>query len=302
MPATSERTLYDSPGLRLGEFRCAPDDRRWRETNSIGAEAHVVFPQTAVVIHHEGGGPVLANRNHVMFYNAGQAYRRTLRDGAGDRSIFVALDRATLAELLAAARPAGTSTPAGLPFAHGPSHEPAYLGHRLLVRHLASRGAPDRLAVDEALGALLVQSVADAFAVHARTRGRSRTGTDHARLVEEAKALLADRAGERLGLEDVARVLNTSRFHLARVFRRETGFSLHRYRNALRLRAAVERIESGEADLARLAADLGYASHSHFTDAFRRAFGRPPSALRGPGAASARELRTSTEAVLAVRP
>ena len=37
---------------------------------------------------------------------------------------------------------------------------------------------------------------------------------------------------------------------------------------------------SGERDLSRLALDLGYSSHSHFTAAFRRSFDVPPSAAR----------------------
>jgi AraC family transcriptional regulator len=33
-------------------------------------------------------------------------------------------------------------------------------------------------------------------------------------------------------------------------------------------------------DLAAVALDVGFASHSHFTDAFRREFGRAPSEVR----------------------
>ena len=36
----------------------------------------------------------------------------------------------------------------------------------------------------------------------------------------------------------------------------------------------------GTEDLTSLALDLGFSSHSHFSTAFRRQFGRPPSAMR----------------------
>jgi AraC-like DNA-binding protein len=62
------------------------------------------------------------------------------------------------------------------------------------------------------------------------------------------------------------------------VFRERTRRTLTEYLHDLRLRAAVDRL--GEASLSRLAADLGYASPSHFTDRFRSAFGVPPSQLR----------------------
>jgi AraC-like DNA-binding protein len=55
--------------------------------------------------------------------------------------------------------------------------------------------------------------------------------------------------------------------------------TLHAYRNDLRLRSSLEQLESG-GDLTRLALDLGYSSHSHFTSSFRVLFGVPPSAIR----------------------
>jgi AraC-like DNA-binding protein len=61
-----------------------------------------------------------------------------------------------------------------------------------------------------------------------------------------------------------------SPFHLTRVFRELTGRTLTQYLHDLRLRAAVDRL--GEASLARLAADLGYCSASHFSDRFRDTF------------------------------
>jgi AraC-like DNA-binding protein len=55
--------------------------------------------------------------------------------------------------------------------------------------------------------------------------------------------------------------------------------TLHAYVHELRLRTALERVADGE-DLTRVALDLGYASHSHFTSLFRRAFGVTPSDFR----------------------
>jgi AraC-like DNA-binding protein len=58
------------------------------------------------------------------------------------------------------------------------------------------------------------------------------------------------------------------------------GTSLHAYRNQLRLRRAIGLIEEGARDLAGLAMQLGYSSHSHFSLAFREAFGCTPAQLR----------------------
>jgi AraC-like DNA-binding protein len=47
---------------------------------------------------------------------------------------------------------------------------------------------------------------------------------------------------ENLSLSDIAAAAQSSVFHLARTFKARTGFSLHAYRNRLRLRAALERM------------------------------------------------------------
>ena len=99
-------------------------------------------------------------------------------------------------------------------------------------------------------------------------------------VVEDAKALLSARYTEHLTLEELGREVNVSPFHLARSFRRHTGYTLHEYRVHLRLRAALERLAAGDEDLAVIARAVGFSSHSHLTATFRRAFGVPPSCVR----------------------
>ena len=52
------------------------------------------------------------------------------------------------------------------------------------------------------------------------------------------------------------------------------------YRVRLRLFSSLEQVCAGE-DLTSIALVHGFDSHSHFTAAFHRAFGVPPSRLRG---------------------
>jgi AraC-like DNA-binding protein len=111
-------------------------------------------------------------------------------------------------------------------------------------------------------------------------RERVATRRAHAELVDQARMLLARRLGEPLTLDAIAAELATTPFHLARLFREATGVSLHEYRDALRLRASVERLVDGNDSLTRIGLDLGYASSSHYSDRFRRRFAVPPSAVR----------------------
>jgi AraC-like DNA-binding protein len=270
-----ERLLFSSALFGIAEFVCPPGDDAWRDTNVIESESPlVVFPHRSVGIRLSGGAPVLATPNLVMLYNPGQAYERRLHDDRGDECVYVALQPAAVAGLEAD----GASIRDGRLLAtHAPADRVAYLRQHLLARHLRS-AAPDQLLVEET-AMRLVRSVVRSHA-HGSPARRGCTSEAHHRLAESAKELLAQALAEPLGLQELASRLDVSPFHLARVFRRETGFSLHRYRTHLRLRLALERLPESGGALTSLAFDLGFASHSHFTDTFRREFGFAPSAVR----------------------
>ncbi len=78
----------------------------------------------------------------------------------------------------------------------------------------------------------------------------------------------------------LARELAVSPHHLSRIFRTETGHTISRHRMRLRARGALEQLAGGERDLARLAADLGFADQSHLCRVVREETGHAPSALR----------------------
>jgi AraC-like DNA-binding protein len=264
-----EWTLYQTPRFRLAEFWCPPDSPRWRQPNVIPQRSHVVFPRTSTVIGHAGCEPTLANPNHVVFYNPGQRYRRMLHDPDGDRCWFVELDAELLAELAVGAE---------FRFAIGPSDASVRILLCTAVRHLAS-DRYDPLLVEEAVVTALGRTMVAATNFHGTRRAVA--SPRHRELVEQAKSLLTDTARERLPLSELGRRLGTSEFHLARVFRTGTGMSLHDYRNHLRLRMALEQLAHPDTNIADMAYALGYASHSHFTDSFRAAFGIAPSRVRG---------------------
>jgi len=87
-------------------------------------------------------------------------------------------------------------------------------------------------------------------------------------------------------LADWTPALGLSRRTLARRFRAETGMTLREWRRRLRLLAAAERLAAGR-PVTSVALELGYASPSAFTHAFRRAFGVTPGRYRRAAIASA---------------
>ncbi len=267
--------LLSTETLTVGEFHCPPDDASWRETNLIGDRAHVVFPRRSVVIRQLGREPVLATPNHAVLYNAEQRYVRELHSERGDESVFVELPPASLERL--ASEGAAMLDGGGLRPTHVPTDRHTYLLQHLLVRHLRSRPA-DLLQAEELASRLVVRALA--VRPKGRRPARARTENSHRELAEAAKSELASNLSRRESLEELAARLHTSPFHLARVFRAETGFSLAGYRQGLRLRAALERLPATDRDLTSLALELGYSSHSHFTSTFTREFGVPPSAVK----------------------
>jgi AraC-like DNA-binding protein len=257
-------SVYSTPALRVGIYRCPPGDALWHEVNdNIGDRPHVVFPGTAVgLVRH--GVHVTATPNDVVFYRPHETYERTLRDPRGDVCLFIAPRDLDVPDA-----PLGTADP----------H--SFLLARRLAHHL-----DDALFVEETAFELIERAIHGPGKPSGR---RPATRRERAELAEAAKDLLLERIDHPLSLTGLADELHVSPFHLTRVFREHTGRTLTQYLHGLRLCAAIDRL--GEESLSRIAADLGYASPSHFTDRFRAAFGVPPSQLRnsmeaGPLAAS----------------
>lgn len=105
-------------------------------------------------------------------------------------------------------------------------------------------------------------------------------------LASRARVYLDQHPDVPVRLNDLARALSTSPSRLTYSFRTVHGVPLARYSLRARLaRAAVLLPESD--DLARLAVDLGFASHSHFSRTFARWTGLTPSAYRSCARAAA---------------
>jgi AraC-like DNA-binding protein len=272
--------VFASPLVRIGRWRCPAEHPQFVDSGPI-ADAKFVFPREGVWIKHDGGEPFVADANTVTYYNKGQGYTRQKLSLRGDQCEWFQVAPGALAETLSAHEPAAVDRP-DLPFSftHGPSDPDSYLRQRMVFEHVSHEQHADQLFVEEAVLSILGDVTKLAYARHGAkpaARARQRRDVD---LVEAARDVIARNFKENLSLSDIAREVESSVFHLARVFKARTGFSLHAYRNQLRLRAALERLAEPGIDLIDIALDLGFSSHSHFTETFRRSFGKTPSAVR----------------------
>jgi AraC-like DNA-binding protein len=99
------------------------------------------------------------------------------------------------------------------------------------------------------------------------------------RLVNRTKLVLASNFARRWTLTDIAAEVGQSPVYLTQIFQQVEGLPLYRYHLRLRLARALDLLSEYD-DLTELSLDLGFYSHSHFTTAFKQAYGRPPSAFR----------------------
>ena len=225
---------------------------------------------------------MVGDSSRVHFLNRHETYRIAHPVGGGDDCTSIRFDDEALLELFLQDDPSIADRRA---LFHRPSVEttaPLALGLHRLRQNLLRTKSPDPLAVEEAAAFLL----AETNTIVARHEGgerapcRAATRRAHRDLVYAARVVLAKTFREKVTLGSVARSVFSSPFHLARVFRRLTGLSLHAQLNRLRLRQALQEIADGVSDLTRLALELGFSSHSHFTHAFTQEFGESPSAIR----------------------
>src|SRR5262245_46009626 len=273
--------LYRRRNLTIYDVCCRPEGRE-RGPEEYTNGHHIVFPRSGVFLKQVGGSEWVADSNHILFFNQAEPYRVAHPVDGGDDCTVFEFQPALLLEAIGTYQPAIQERPERpFEFAQTLSNNRTFhFQHRLRQRLLA--GVTEALLIDEVSLELLAAVLAGTYLGHGigPVSARATTRRAHREQAERTRSLLAERFAEDLGLEEIARAVHSSTFHLARVFRRETGLAIHQYRNRLRLRAALERLVDQETDLTALALDLGFASHSHLSDAFRRAFGVAPSECR----------------------
>lgn len=84
-----------------------------------------------------------------------------------------------------------------------------------------------------------------------------------------------------LSVEDLASVACYSKHHFSRLFAQSMGESPYEYVVRRRLTVAARQLETSSRSVARVASSVGYRHRSHFSKAFKRHFGTPPSRYAG---------------------
>ena len=94
--------------------------------------------------------------------------------------------------------------------------------------------------------------------------------------VQRVQTLLKARMQDPPTLEQLGKEVGCSSFYLSRQFSAETGLTIQQYVRQVRLERAAVLLKTGKCNVTEAAFEVGYNSLSHFTVAFREAFGCCP--------------------------
>lgn len=121
------------------------------------------------------------------------------------------------------------------------------------------------------------------ISLHSRERERASLPTRS--LIQQAFDYIDEHLDTPLRTDAIAGALLVSRSHLEKQFYRQLGVSIHSYIVQRRMQSARRLIEN-KTPAALAAQQVGYAEYSAFFRAFVKAFGCPPTALKGRAGAS----------------
>jgi AraC family transcriptional regulator len=250
---------------------CCAGMCRHRTPEEFASATHLVFPYRGIYLRHVGSDQAVADANHVLFFNAEEGYQVSHPLAGGDSSLSLSLSDSILPELA----PGGILSRRGIAgFRH--QHQgidPRAQALVALLRHGLHHGTIEPLEAEGLTLTLVCRSLGP------RTSHQSRATHGSRRLTDRVKVLLASDLSRRWTLAEIAAEIRASPVYLTQVFRQVEGIPLYRYHLRLRLARALDLI-ARYGDLSALAADLGFSSHSHFSAAFRQAYGRSPTAFQ----------------------
>lgn len=273
-----ERLLFRSDLVKVGSFVCDVGHPCFSASEPLDNDVFVL-PKEPVWIRRNAGEYRFVESGAILMHRAGTSLDRRHASDSGERTYWFGVHPDVFVDALLR-HDLSTEEMGGALIA-----DPQLRYRLALFLKDLQRTPSDRLVVEEEVLTLFFE-ICECRAVQAKKSSRARLGTveRQRRLVDRARAFLDAHLSESIGLETVAHDAGTSLYHLCRVFREQTGLTMHAYRTRQRLGYVLDRLLDGRAaSLTDLALDMGFASHSHLSRVFQKQMGVPPSAIRSTG-------------------
>jgi AraC-like DNA-binding protein len=270
MPEFAVQSLLTTPTVTIRDV-CCQGSCRHQTAEECATATQLVFPYRGAYVRHLGHDQAVADANQVLLFNAAEGYRVSHPVRGGDASLTLVISEPQLHEL---APPTFLREGATLAFRQQRLRIDARAQALVaLLRHSLRQHIAEPLEA-ESLALTLVQRV-----LGPRTAHPAGASVGRQRLVDRAKVVLASDLARRWTLAEIAVEVRGSPVYLTQVFQQVEGLPLYRYQLRLRLARALDLLGQYD-DLTTLSLDLGFSSHSHFSAAFREAYGRSPSEFR----------------------
>jgi AraC-like DNA-binding protein len=148
------------------------------------------------------------------------------------------------------------------------------------MMRLTARQPPD---YEPRISTLMSALIAELFASRVEALPLPDPGIDPTRLSEptrKALAMIARYYMQPKTVKGLAAEIGLSRYHFARLFHRETGFTPSDYLNAYRLEAARNFLSTTDKPIRQIARSVGIANVENFSKMFRQRHGLSPRAYR----------------------
>jgi len=274
------RTLFKSRLLHVLDYQCPGCED---SVDEIPEGYQIVLPRAGAYERRDAYGTMLADPNQVLFYNQGQPYDTTHPVRGGDSSTVFAFVPSLLIGMVKAYHPAIEDNPCHI-FQRNHltlNTKLQILQYKLLC---AEKYQASPLQIEEQVITLTDEIIRALYHNNADQQkpALEYTRRAHANQTHAVKVFLNAHLHSPPQLEQIASAVHLSPYHLCRVFKQNTGMTIHQYLKRLRLfNAAQEMLDNPHARLDVLALDYGFSSHGNFSTAFHQAFGLNPSQLRG---------------------
>ena len=269
-PEISSDLLLDSPSVAICDVYCRGTCRD-RSAEEHGRVTSLVFTYRGTYVRHVGQNQSVAEANQVLFFNAAESYRVSHPVAGGDASLSLIAHPTLLSEIAPPSLLNNKSDSTFRPHRHRIDARTQALV--AMLRYSLREGTVEPLEA-ESLALTLLQR-----ALGPRTTRGPRGSFGNQRMVDRIKLLLASDLTRRWTLAAIAAEVHGSPIYLTQVFQQVEGMPLYRYQLRLRLARSLDLLNQYD-DLTALALEVGFSSHSHFTAAFRRTYGRSPSAFK----------------------
>jgi len=292
LPPPTRRAAFRTGAIAVTDWRCHGRDSG--TSQELTTDYQIAVTRRGAYLRREGRQAALAEPGVAVFYEPGRPHRIEHPASGGDTCTVFHLPVELLREVYSELAPRlADAEHVRLPGAQVHIDSAPLLACHVIARSATSAHNP--LAVEE-MSIDLVRSV---LVTACRSDARAVPDADPSLALETSqrvRLLIAERFSERLTLTALSGRLGHSPYQLCRRFRQATGSTIHRHLTRVRLHHALEQMFETREHLTRVALASGFASHSHFTDSFRREFGMAPSAVRRGALVDARRWRAAPKA------